>query len=380
MVRYQAVSQQPSPAVDSRGFAHGFVALEDDTHFLYRPRISTPRIASAPSAGTTPRSASAGLSWARRCAPPKDADAPLLADADCSEALKPRPTGLGRQKTPCRLGAQGGLPRRRADTRRSQAADLVQQPGASGWALPRERCHTTLRMTGRAPARRPSHLACLRIRQAGPPGCRGSRWRTTSPAQFPGRTAARLHVAQVLDRGFAVGPLRLKTLTHHRPSKARSSPTRPTSSRHAAAEMLLGLPQQAWDVMRACATSSQVGSARWALDSSSALDNKTLSGAKVSASESVSGGVKGRRALRRRSAGPPTRPSRRSARRWRPAPANPKAVSRSQIRRRFLTRMPRCRATTPPVMLCVDMAKACIFHHRLQRRLIRDACGWTPAK
>jgi dTDP-4-dehydrorhamnose 3,5-epimerase len=28
--------RQPPPVVDPQGFAHGFLALEDDTHFLYK--------------------------------------------------------------------------------------------------------------------------------------------------------------------------------------------------------------------------------------------------------------------------------------------------------------------------------------------------------
>ena len=65
------------------GFAHGFLVLSDVADFVYKARITTIRNRNAPSAGTTRRSASSGLS---------------------SPAL-PHPVGQGRcRRRSCRLG------------------------------------------------------------------------------------------------------------------------------------------------------------------------------------------------------------------------------------------------------------------------------------
>ena len=69
------------------GFAHGFMALEDNTHFLTRPPMSMPRTANAASAGTTQPLALPGPRSA-----PHPAWHPRTRPRRCWQMLTSRPT------------------------------------------------------------------------------------------------------------------------------------------------------------------------------------------------------------------------------------------------------------------------------------------------
>jgi dTDP-4-dehydrorhamnose 3,5-epimerase len=69
MGRGAPVGRQPSPAVDSEGFAHGFVVMSESPNSSTRPPTTTTHRPSAAFAGTTPTWPSTG-NWKRRnCRP-----------------------------------------------------------------------------------------------------------------------------------------------------------------------------------------------------------------------------------------------------------------------------------------------------------------------